>query len=545
MSHSASPPVSAGPRLTHTQILIVFSGLMLGMLLAALDQTIVSTALPTIVGELGGLSHLSWVVTAYLLTSTASVPLYGKISDLYGRKIVFQFAIVVFLTGSALCGLSQNMAEMIGFRALQGLGAGGLMVIAQAIIGDIVSPRERGRYQGYMGGVFALSSVAGPLLGGFFVDHASWRWIFYINLPIGVLALAVTSVVLNLPFRRVPHRIDYLGAVLVIGAVTAALLVTVWGGAEYAWTSLEIIGLSVAAAALTLAFLWQERRASEPLLPLRLFRNSIFNVASIAGFITGIAMFGAIIFLPLYMQVVKGASATQSGLLLLPMVAGMMIATIGSGQIISRTGRYRIFPLIGMPLLTVGLLLLSRLRTDTSQLVVSFDILLVGLGIGLVMQVLVLAVQNAVEHRDLGTATSMANFFRSMGGAFGAALFGAILNDRLGHYIPRYISADRLGALGAAGGRLLDGSPQQLRRLPADIHAGLVEAFTRSIDEVFLWAVPVTVLAFVVLWFLRELPLREDAHVGFSEVEAVAETGGGTLSEFDEDSAPSIPRPVR
>ncbi|MGE0540756.1 MAG: MDR family MFS transporter [Dehalococcoidia bacterium] len=538
MSHAVAADATSGPRLTHTQILLVFSGLMLGMLLAALDQTIVSTALPTIVGELGGLNHLSWVVTAYLLTSTATVPLYGKISDLYGRKLIFQIAIVIFLAGSVLCGLSQNLGQLIAFRAIQGIGGGGLMVIAQAIIGDIVSPRERGRYQGYMGGVFALSSVAGPLLGGFFVDNISWRWIFYINLPIGLIALVVTSVVLNLPFPRTQHKIDYLGSALLVGAITSALMVTVWGGSEFAWTSPEIIGLIATAVVLGAAFIWQEQRAAEPVLPLRLFRSSVFTVASIGGFIIGAAMFGAIVYLPVYLQVVKGASATESGLLLLPLVAGMLVATIGSGQIITRTGRYRIFPIAGSALLVVGMLLLTQLQPDTSQLFVSLAMAIVGLGIGLVMQVLILAVQNAVAHRDLGTATSAANFFRSMGGVIGTAVFGSILSTRLTAELPRFVDEQLLAGIPGGAESLISGSPEQLRQLPPEILAGLLEAFSHSIDAVFLWTVPVAVLAFITMWFLKELPLREDTHVTMGEMEAVAEVGGGTLEEtYEQDKA--------
>ena len=495
--------------LTHRQILVVFMGLATGMLLAALDQTIVATALPVIVGDLGGLTHLSWVVTAYLLTSTVTTPLYGKIGDLYGRKRIFQAAIVVFLAGSALSGLSRGMGELIAFRAVQGAGAGGLMALAMAIIGDVVSPRERGRYQGYLGAVFALSSVMGPLLGGFLTDHASWRWIFYINLPLGAVALFVTATVLDLPYERVQHRLDVTGALLLVAGVSSLLLVTAWGGTEYAWGSAPIVGLACAGAVLVGVFLWWERRVPEPVLPLSLFRNSIFSVSGAASFILGLAMFGAIVFLPLFLQVVTRASATNSGLLLAPLMLGVISASVASGRVITRTGRYRIFPLAGTILLTLGIYLLSTMDRSTTMATAFAFMVVVGVGIGLCMQVLILAVQNAVSFRELGTATSGVTFFRSLGGAFGVSVFGAILNDRLSHHL----------ALLLPGGvrldpRLLQESPDRLRELPPLVQGALVEAFARSIHVVFLWAIPMAAAAFLIVWFLKELPLRDWAHMG-------------------------------
>jgi EmrB/QacA subfamily drug resistance transporter len=445
---------------------LVLTALLAGMLLAALDQTIVATALPTIVGDLGGASHLSWIVTAYLLASTASTPLWGKLGDMYGRKRFFQTAIVIFLVGSALSGLSRSIGELIAFRAVQGIGGGGLMIGAQTTVGDVVAPANRGRYQGLFGAVFGVTSVLGPLIGGLIVDHASWRWVFYINLPVGVVALGLTSAFLPATRHRVAHEIDYLGAALLALATTSLVLMTSLGGTTYARGSAPIVILATAGVLLLALFVAAERHAVEAVLPLRLFSNRVFSVSGALGFVVGFAMFGAITFLPLYLQNVKGVNPTVSGLRLLPMMAGLLLTSISSGQLLSRWGRYKVFPIVGTALMTIGLLLLSRLGPNTSGLITSLYMFVFGMGLGSVMQVLVIAVQNAVDYRDLGAATSGVTYFRSIGGSFGTAVFGSIFSSRLSANIAHY-----LGPLGVPAGVTSAAlSPRALNRLPPTVH---------------------------------------------------------------------------
>ncbi|MFE0799087.1 DHA2 family efflux MFS transporter permease subunit [Streptomyces sp. NPDC058812] len=500
------PGQGEGQEQVSSGVLVSIGALLLGMLLAALDQTIVATALPTIVSDLGGLEHLSWVVTAYMLAATAATPLWGKLGDQYGRKKLFQTAIVIFLVGSALCGVAQSMPELIAFRALQGLGGGGLMVLSMAIVGDLVSPRERGRYQGLFGAVFGATSVLGPLLGGVFTEHLSWRWVFYINLPVGIVALAVIAAVLHIPRRSTRHVIDYLGTLLIASVATCLVLVASLGGTTWAWGSPQIIGLAVLGVVLAALFVAVERRAAEPVLPLKLFRVRTFTLSAVISFVVGFAMFGAMTYLPTFLQVVRGVSPTMSGVHMLPMVFGLLLSSTVSGQIVSRTGRWKVFPVAGTAVTTLGLLLLHQLDENSATAEMSAYFFVFGLGLGLVMQVLVLIVQNAVAYEDLGVATSGATFFRSIGASFGVAVFGTVFAGRLGDKLadafrgaelPPGVSVDTLKA-----------DPRGIGALPPALRPEALHAYASAITDVFLYAAPVALLGFVLAWFLKEDRLR-------------------------------------
>jgi len=485
------------------QLLLVLASLMVVMLLAALDQTIVATALPTIVGDLGGLEHLSWVVTAYLLAQTVITPLYGKLGDLYGRKRVLQVAIVIFLIGSALCGLAQSMTELIMFRAIQGLGGGGLMVGAQAALGDVVAPRQRGRYTGLFIAIFGAASIAGPLLGGFITTHLTWRWIFYINIPIGLVALVVLAIAFPKVASSARPSIDYLGTALLAIGLTCVVLVTTLGGNTLAWTSPTIVGMGVGGVLALVAFFFVERRAAEPVLPPRLWRSRTFTLTSAVGFIIGFSLFGAVTFLPLFQQVVRGASPTASGLQLLPLMLGLIVSSVGSGRLIARTGHYRIYPIVGTGLTVVGLTLLAQMGPATSTATAAGFMAVLGFGLGMVMQVLILAVQNDAPYEDLGVATAGATLFRSIGGSLGTAALGAVFTNRLINELTSRLPASA-GALAHTG----DVNPAAVAALPAPIRSAYLDGFSSALGTVFVVSALASVLAFVLTWFIREVPLR-------------------------------------
>lgn len=498
---------------SHEEIMFILVALMLAMLLAALDQTIVSTALPRIATDLHGLSKLSWVATAYLLTSAVATPLYGKIGDQFGRKKIFQSAIIVFLIGSALCGLSQSIDQLVAFRAIQGIGGGGLMVLAMTIIGDVVSPRQRGKYLGYIGSVFVLSSVAGPLLGGFFTDSLSWRWIFYINIPLGGLALAAIAARLHLPVRHSDKRIDYLGAALLTTAVVPLILATVWGGITYPWGSATIVSLFGGSVLSAILFvLWERRLGLDAIIPMHMFKSSIFTVSVILSLLAGLALFAGILFIPEYQQIVRGYSAVKSGLLLLPLVGGLLAALVTSGRLITKTGHYRMFPLIGTLITTFGLWLFSHLTLHTSQLTLSIWMVVLGAGIGSFMQVMTLAVQNAVPRTELGVATATATFFRTIGSSLGGALFGAILINRLLFHLHKLLPPASSGHVVINAASVENGiQPAALAKLPPSVSHDVFQSFVLAFHDMFLLAVPFAMLAFIAALFLKEIPLRDTA----------------------------------
>ncbi|MGH8876126.1 MAG: MDR family MFS transporter [Stackebrandtia sp.] len=493
------------------EVLVVLPGLMLAILLAMLDNTIVATALPTIVGEFGGYGHMSWVVTAYILAATVSTPLYGKLGDLYGRKRLFMFAIGVFLVGSAASGAAQSMEQLITFRAVQGLGAGGLMVGVMAILGDLVPPRERGKYQGFMAAVMMLATIGGPLAGGLLTDHVDWRWAFYINLPLGAIALVIIAFTLHLPRHRNKARIDYAGIALLSAVAASLVLVTTWGGNDYDWVSPQILGLAGLALVALVAFIMVERRAAEPVLPLRLFTDRNFTLINVVGFLQGFAMFGAMTFIPMYQQIVQGLTPTESGVFFIPMMLGAMLFSLAAGQIITRTGRYKVFPIAGGAVMIVGMALLTQLTTSTTELTTSVYMVVFGMGLGLLMQVTMLVAQNSAPQRDIGVASSTATFLRNIGGSFGVATFGSIFASQLTDSMSGKLPPDVAGNFSSGGTGGLE--PSKLAKLPDQVLDVVTGGVTDAITTVFIWTIPFAALGFLVSWFIREVPLRDGGHV--------------------------------
>jgi EmrB/QacA subfamily drug resistance transporter len=519
MAESQAAATGAGGRIKpRREVLIILPGLLLAIMLAMLDQLVVSTALPRIVGDLGGVTHLSWVVTAYVLAATVTTPIYGKLGDLYGRKRLLMFAIVVFLIGSALSGLAHSMDQLIAFRALQGLGAGGLLVGAIATIGDMVSPRERGSYMGYIMASMTLAMIAGPLVGGYITDNLSWRWIFYINMPVGGAALIYLAATLHLPRRRVSHRIDYLGAALLAVAATAIILLTTWGGSEYAWKSPQIIGLGVIGVLGTIAFLLVEARAAEPVLPLHVFRSRNFSLVVAMSFLLGLTLFGALTFLPLYQQIVQGLSATGSGLMLIPMMLGSTVTTLIAGQVTTRTGRYKLLPVVGSAVMGSGIFLLTRLGVSTSLVVTGVFFAVIGIGMGFLMQITTVVAQNSVAQRDIGVASSSRTFFQQIGGSIGVAAFGAVFARRLTDTLAAKLPGVKLNA---AGGQL---SPVVVKHLPAAVKHDVFSAITTAVTGVFWWVVPAAAAVFVLALLIKEVPLRSEVQAPESQAAELAKT---------------------
>lgn len=502
---SETPTAQAESTLPRGKIIVIFLGLILGILMAALDQTIVATALPNIATDLQGFSAISWIITAYLLGQTISMPIYGKLSDYLGRRNAFQLAIVIFLAGSVVAGLSQSMGMLIACRAVQGIGAGGLMIGAQTIMAEIVSARERGKYMAVMGPMIGVATVLGPLLGGYLTDSISWRWIFYINVPIGAAALIVTALTLKLPTPQVKRKVDYLGAVLMSGAVVSLILALSWGGRRYDWNDPLIIALIAGVLVLTPLWLWAETKAEEPILPLRLFRDDVFRIQVVIALLLGVAMFGAVSFLPTYLQLSLGASPTESGLLMLPLMGGLMAAAITTGQLMSRTGRYKVFPIMGASIAALGMFLLSHLTADTSQTTSGFFMAILGLGIGFIMPTLVLTVQNSVPKKDMSSATAGVNFFRQIGASFGTALIGSLFVSRLADNLADSLPPSAASELGENAKAM---TSEQLAQLPSDLADTFVNAYADSLMPLYLYLVPLLLFGVVMACFLKEKPLQ-------------------------------------